>query len=119
MSVTDSPPHVHSVFTNQVCPLLPATGQPDYVSWYVDGKLLRSDRQGARIGNTGRTFQVPRRPMRPTFSLWTDMRRPNAFGGEIKPWEGPWRATWNRMRQVVCDRPAPASTPLGPSWMYA
>lgn len=57
--------------------------------------------------------------MRPTFSLWTDLSRPYPFGGVINPAEGPWTASFQRLRQIVCDRPAPATTPLGPAWMYA
>lgn len=62
--------------------------------------------------------QVPNLPMRPTFSLWTDTRQ-HPFGGPLNPSQGPWEEIFNNVRQVVCDRPAPATTPLGPSWMYA
>lgn len=59
--------------------------------------------------------QMPDKPMRPTLSLWTDAS--DGFGGWLDTSKGPWEATYNNVRQVVCDRPAP-STPLGPSWTY-
>lgn len=67
---------------------------------------------------TPQLLQVPKLPMRPTFSLWTDQSS-YAFGGTLNPAAGPWEAGFNNMRQVVCDQPAPTTTPLGPSWLYA
>lgn len=96
-------------------PQPPPCRQPEYVSWFLGGNLLRTYSAGDRTPS-GANFIVPNQPQRPVFSIWSDPV--GGFGGRLDPSKGPCTANFQQMRQIVCDRPAP-STPLGPSWLYA
>lgn len=94
--------------------------QPNQVSWYMDGKLLKRLTNGDATtyngGSRNTVYQSPSLPMRPAFTMWTDTRASGPFGGRIDPSKGPYTAAFSNLRQVVCDASVPAAATV-PAWL--
>lgn len=90
--------------------------QPAFVTWAIDGRPVRTFRQGELTryeGNKITTWESPNMPMHPSFTVWTDTR-PKPFGGALQS-PGPYTAQFKDMRMVVCDRPG--TIVAGPAWL--
>eukprot|EP00879_Flechtneria_rotunda_P004656 GHRR01004916.1.p1 GENE.GHRR01004916.1~~GHRR01004916.1.p1 ORF type:complete len:373 (+),score=82.48 GHRR01004916.1:886-2004(+) len=100
--------------------------QPDSVSWYLDGRPVRMERNGdvniwTDMGGTKyeRLFQSPNKASHVTFSVWTDDRGlAQPFGGAINQAQGPYWQYFKQLRRILCDKPATAAS-KGPAWLYS
>eukprot|EP00775_Hariotina_reticulata_P011732 gene11732-11876_t len=104
--------------------------QPDSVSWYMGGRLLRVVRNGEWVRwsdgtntqNFARVFQAPDRASHVAISMWTDLRKDPklVFGGVFDASKGPYYSSFRNFRRVVCDevQGAPQAAP-DPGWLYA
>lgn len=85
----------------------------------MDGRLLKKMTTGEATAYNGGTrstvYESPKNPMRPSFTMWTDTRGKDAFGGTIAPGQT-YHAVFSKMRQVVCDASVPAAATV-PAWL--
>lgn len=116
------PDHVLTVLPCCTALCFPASHrrQPKSVTWFMDGKPLKTMTNGEPTSYNGGTkktvYQSPSLPMRPSFTMWTDTRATDPFGGRIDASKGPYVAAFSSMRQVVCDPAVPAAATV-PAWL--
>uniref|UniRef100_A0A383V5Q6 GH16 domain-containing protein n=1 Tax=Tetradesmus obliquus TaxID=3088 RepID=A0A383V5Q6_TETOB len=91
--------------------------QPTHVTWAVDGKNLRT----MRNGEFRTWFDMGGKEQ----SMWTDTSRgkkpADMFGGVLDAKKGPYFSYFKQMRRVLCDKllPAGAQAAAGPAWLTA
>jgi hypothetical protein len=90
------------------------------VTWAVNGLPIKTYATGDATtfyGSQKAVWAAPNQRMHPAFTMWTDSRPVDAFGGTIDASKGPYKASFNTMRMVVCA--SGSSRARGPAWLQA